>query len=75
MMDEERNCTTVDQRASDKKSHLPDFILMAIRDFKEACRLSKETSKDLLYVGDGKGEGQEWVRARLCLANARLRDG
>lgn len=52
-----------------------DFISLAIKDFQEACRISAIASKDLLTVGDKKGDGKEWAKARMSLANARLKDG
>jgi hypothetical protein len=54
---------------------LIDYISLAIKDFEEASRISMIANKDLLLVGDRKGHGKEWAKARMCLANARLRDG
>jgi hypothetical protein len=34
-----------------------------------------KASKDKILVGDKRGNGKEWFKARLHLAQARLRQG
>ena len=80
MMEEERlntsrNFNLFKQQQFDENNSKTNFIQHAAADFLEAIKLSQINSKDLIFAGDGKGDGYEWSKARICLAQARLRNG